>query len=161
VVYLCENNMYGEFTPAAEVVSVKDIADRAAGYNIPGVTVDGQDVVAVYEVVQEAVKRAREGDGPSLVECKTYRFEGHALGEEAFIRDRAYRPAEEIEEWKSERDPIHLFKDKLLKQGVLTEEQASEIEKGVQARLEEAEAFARESPMPAPEEALEDVYVSL
>jgi pyruvate dehydrogenase E1 component alpha subunit len=161
VVYLCENNMYGEFTPAAEVVSVKDIADRAAGYNIPGVTVDGQDVVAVYEVVQEAVKRAREGDGPSLVECKTYRFEGHALGEEAFIRDRAYRPAEEIEEWKSERDPIHLFKDKLLKQGVLTEEQASQIEKEVQARLEEAEAFARESPMPAPEEALEDVYVSL
>jgi len=161
VIYLCENNMYGEFTPAAEVVSVEDVSDRAAGYNIPGVTVDGQDVLAVYEVVQEAVKRARAGTGPSLVECKTYRYEGHVIGEEAFIGERGYRPAEEIEEWKSQRDPITLFKGKLVKQGVLTEEQASQIEAEVIAQLDEAVAYARESPMPAPEEALEDVYASL
>ena len=161
VIYLCENNMYGEFTPAAEVVSVEDVSDRAAGYNIPGVTVDGQDVLAVYEVVQEAVKRARKGDGPSLVECKTYRYEGHVIGEEAFIGERGYRPAEEVEEWKSKRDPIVLFRKKLVKQGVLTEEQASQIEEEVIARLDEAVAYARESPMPAPEEALEDVYASL
>jgi pyruvate dehydrogenase E1 component alpha subunit len=161
VIYLCENNMYGEFTPAAEAVSVEDISDRAAGYNIPGVTVDGQDVLAVYEVVQEAVKRARQGDGPSLVECKTYRYEGHVIGEEAFIGDRGYRSTEEIEKWKSERDPIALFKDRLFKQGVLTEDQASQIEEKVGKHLDEAVTFARESPMPALEEALEDVYASL
>jgi pyruvate dehydrogenase E1 component alpha subunit len=161
VVYVCENNMYGEFTPAADVVSVKDVADRAAGYAIPGVTVDGQDVIAVHEAAQEAVKRARAGAGPSLVECKTYRFEGHALGEEAFIGTRTYRPATEIEEWKTQRDPVRLFEDKLLAQGVLTLAQAKQIDDEVKAKVEEAVAFAKESPFPKPEEALEDVYALL
>jgi pyruvate dehydrogenase E1 component alpha subunit len=161
VIYVCENNMYGEFTPAADVVSVKDVADRAAGYAIPGVTVDGQDVIAVHEAAQEAVKRARAGAGPSLVECKTYRFEGHALGEEAFIGTRTYRPATEVEEWKTQRDPIRLFEGKLLAQGVLTLAQATQIDDEVKAKVEEALAFAKESPLPKPEEALEDVYVSL
>lgn len=161
VIYLCENNMYGEWTPAADVVSVQDVADRAGGYNIPGVTVDGQDVIAVYEAVTEAVKRARAGDGPSLVECKTYRFEGHALGEEAFLRGYTYRPAEELAEWKNQRDPVVLFQDKLVKLGVLTEEQAAQIDEEIKARIEEAVAFAQESPLPAPEEALDDVYTSL
>jgi pyruvate dehydrogenase E1 component alpha subunit len=160
VIYMCENNMYGEMTPASEVVSVKDVADRSAAYAIPGVVVDGQDVMAVYEAVQEAVKRAREGAGPTLIECKTYRYEGHAVGEEAFLRGQTYRSQEEIEEWRTERDPITNYEAKLLEMGVLTKEEMAKIEDEIKAQLEEAVAYAKESPLPKPEEALEDLYAA-
>lgn len=158
VVYVCENNMYAVTTPAAYALSVEDVADRGAAYGIPGVAVDGQDVMAVYEAAREAVERARRGDGPSLIECKTYRYLGHMLGEEAFFGpDIRYRSDEEIERWK-ERDPIALFEAKLAQMGVLTDEDSATIDAEIKNSIEEAVAFARESPLPAPEDALLDVF---
>jgi acetoin:2,6-dichlorophenolindophenol oxidoreductase subunit alpha len=159
VVYVCENNMYAVSTPAAYAISIEDVADRGAAYGIPGVAVDGQDVMAVYEAAHEAVARARKGEGPSLIECKTYRYLGHMLGEEMmFGPDRTYRSQEEVERWKK-RDPIALFEARLEELGVLTEEQRAEINEQVTSQIEEAVAFARESPLPAPEDALADVFV--
>ena len=155
VIYVCENNMYAVTTPAAKVISVEDVADRGASYGIPGMAVDGQDVMAVYEAAAEAVSRAREGAGPSLIECKTYRFMGHMGGKEIL---GTYRSEEEVEEWRG-RDPIANFEDSLVKMGALTKADAAEIDKKIQAELDEAVVFAQESPLPDPEEALEDVYV--
>ncbi len=157
VIYVCENNMYAVSTPAAYSLSVKDVAERGAAYRIPGVVVDGQDVVAVYEATAEAVRRAREGSGPSLIECKTYRYMGHVGGEEIFKRT-PYRTDQEIEEWKRTRDPINDFEAKLLKMGVMTKEAAAEIDKRIKAQLDEAVSFAQESPLPRPEDALADVF---
>lgn len=152
-VYVCENNGYGELTATRDAVSVEDISIRAAGYGIPGVTVDGQDVLAVYDAVSQAVRRARAGDGPSLVETKTYRFENHAIG----IPIENYRSAEEVEYWKTNRDPITLFRTTLTQRGfaaseldAIDEEVAQEIAAGVE--------FARTSPAPAPEEALTNLF---
>ena len=155
VIYVCENNLYAVTTPALKVISVEDIADRGAGFGIPGMVVDGQDIMAVYEAAAEAVKRAREGSGPSLIECKTYRFMGHMGGKEVF--EGSYRTQDEVEEWKV-RDPIAMFEDTLIGMGALTKEEATEIDERLKAELEEAVTFAKESPWPEPEEALEDVY---
>jgi pyruvate dehydrogenase E1 component alpha subunit len=116
------------------------------------VTVDGNDVLAVYEATFEAVKRAREGKGPTLIECKTYRHKGHSRFDPA-----TYRPKEEVEEWLR-RDPIVQFRVKLLEMKVLTEKEADKIEQDSIAAVEKATKFALGSPYPAPEEALEDVY---
>ncbi len=155
VIYLCENNMYAATTPASYSVAVADIADRAKGYDIPGVVVDGQDPIAVYEVVTEAVKRAREGLGPSLIEAKTYRYRHHAEG--PMFAGITYRSDEEVENWRK-RDPIPMFRDKIVKLGVLTEKQANEIEAEIEAEVEAAVTFAKESPYPDPQEAYEGVY---
>lgn len=155
VVYVCENNKYAVTTPATKVISVEDIADRGAAYGIPGVTVDAQDVMAVYEVAEEAVKRAREGGGPSLLECKTYRFMGH-MGAADPVGD-GYRTQEELEEWRR-RDPISIFAASLLQRDLLTSEDATGIDAKIKAELDEAVAFAEQSPLPAPEEALEDLF---
>ncbi|MDY7040833.1 MAG: thiamine pyrophosphate-dependent dehydrogenase E1 component subunit alpha [Chloroflexota bacterium] len=160
VVYVCENNRYGEFTPYRVATSVEDIADRAAGYAIPGIVVDGQDVVAVYEAAQEAIKRARAGEGPSLVECKTYRFEGHMAGEQALLGERTYRSQDEVEFWMRERDPVANFRKQLLETETVTEAEVKDVEAKVEALIDEAVAFAKESPFPALEEALEDVFYS-
>ena len=157
VIYLCENNLYAVTTPASYSVAVEDIADRAKGYDIPGVVVDGQDPIAVYEVVTEAVKRAREGLGPSLIEAKTYRYRHHAEG--PMFAGFTYRSDEELEKWRK-RDPITMFRDKLIKSNVLTEEQADEIEAEIQAEVEAAVTFAKESPYPEPQEAYEGLYSS-
>jgi len=154
VIFVCENNLYAVTTAAAKSLSVEDVADRGASYGIPGVAVDGQDVMAVYEATAEAVKRAREGSGPSLIECKTYRFMGHMGGKEIL---GTYRSQEEVEEWTA-RDPITLFEASLLKMGALTKEDAAKIQERINSELDEAVAFAEESPMPEPEDALEDVY---
>ena len=153
VVFLCENNLYGATTPARDVVAVEDIADRAAGYGIPGEIVDGQDALAVHEVARRAVARARRGEGPSLVEAKTYRYGEHAEG---FIIPALYRDQQEIDRWK-ERDPLEIHRRRLLEAEVLTERQAGEIEAEITRLLEEAVEFAEQSDFPEPGEAFSDV----
>ncbi len=152
VVFLCENNMYGISMPQRKGMAVEDIADRAAAYGIPGVVVDGNDVIAVYEAVKEAVTRARAGGGPTLIEAKTARWRGHFEGD-----PQIYRTPEEIEDWKK-KCPIMRFQEKLIKMGILDEAKIREIESMIAREVEEAVRFAEESPYPEPEEALEDVY---
>jgi acetoin:2,6-dichlorophenolindophenol oxidoreductase subunit alpha len=157
VIYLCENNGYAVTTPASVTVAVRNIADRAKAYDIPGVVVDGQDPIAVYEVVSEAVKRARAGRGPSLVEAKTYRYREHAEG--ALLEALAgYRSQDELNQWK-QRDPIVLFRERLIHDGILTELGITQVDSEVQTEVEAAVSFARESPYPSPEEAFEGLYV--
>ncbi|MGQ9459856.1 MAG: pyruvate dehydrogenase (acetyl-transferring) E1 component subunit alpha [Candidatus Bathyarchaeaceae archaeon] len=152
VIFVCENNLYAMGTRQSRVMLIENIADRAVAYGIPGVTVDGNDVLAVYEVAHEAVKRAREGKGPTLIECKTYRHKGHSRVDPA-----TYRPKEEVEEWLR-KDPVLRFKAKLLETRVLTKGEADKIEQDVIAAVEKATKFALDSSYPEPEEALEDVY---
>jgi len=152
IVYVIENNTYAETTPISYAANIANIADRASAYGIPGKTIDGNDVLAVYEVVGEAVARARRGEGPTLVECKTCRHYGHYEGD-----TQTYRTKEEFEECHK-RDPIPRFRKKLVEMGVLTEKEADEINQEILNELDDAVKFAEESPLPAPEETLEDVY---
>ena len=152
VIFVCENNLYAMGTRQSTVMAIENVADRAVAYGIPGVVVDGNDVLAVYEATQKAVERARNDEGPTLIECKTYRHKGHSRVDPA-----KYRPKEEVEEWLA-KDPIKRFKEKLLQTNILTEAEIQQIEKEVSAEIEEAVKFAMESPYPAPEEALEDIY---
>ncbi len=152
VIFVCENNLYAMGTRQSMVMKIENIADRAAAYGIPGVTVDGNDVLAVYEAAREAVDRARHGEGPTLIECKTYRHKGHSRFDPA-----TYRPKAEVEEWLK-KDPIPRFKAKLQKMKLLTEQEAEKLEQEAILAVEEAVKFAMESPYPAPEEALENVY---
>lgn len=152
VLFVCENNIYAMGTRYSLVARIQNIADRAVAYGIPGVTVDGNDVLAVYTAAKEAVSRARKGLGPTLIECKTYRHKGHSRFDPA-----AYRPKEEVEAWLK-KDPLLRFRRKLLEMNVLTTEEIERIEKSVVNVVEEAVKFAIESPFPSPEEALEDVY---
>lgn len=156
VIFLCENNQYAVTTPARYSVSVEHIAQRAAGYNIPGEIVDGQDVVAVYNVVSAAVRRARRGDGPTLIEAKTYRYRDHA---EHLPPTAPYRSPEEIAQWRA-RDPIDTFRNKLISMGMLNEDQAGRLEAGVKTEVEDAVGFARSSPYPEFAEAFDDLYAS-
>jgi len=153
VIFVCENNLYGASTHISQVMRVRHVADRAAAYAIPGVVADGMDVLAVYDTLQEAVARARAGRGPTLVECKTYRYVGHSRSDPGH-----YRPKEEVEAWRA-RDPIPRLKTWLLAEGIATAEEIEELERAVEQEIEEAVAFARASPKPRPEEALEGVYV--
>lgn len=155
VVYFCENNLYAISTPARETVSVEHIAARAAGYDMPGHVVDGQDVLEVFEVVKSAVDRARSGGGPSLVEAKTYRFEEHAIG----LNHLSYREHAEVEQWRK-RDPIALFRDRLLDEGVISRGDLDKAEEDVGAEIGDAIEFARSSPDPDPAEAFDHVYAT-
>ena len=148
IVWVCHNNLYAQFMPIRDAYAKEDIADLAAGYGMPGVVVDGQDVIAVHEAVQAAVERARAGDGPSLTECKTYRYRSHSEG--ADIAHYSPRDPDEIAAWKK-RDPIKLFQEKLLEQGVLAPEDVERIDAEVTAEMEEAEQFAMDSPLPSPD----------
>jgi len=148
VIYICENNQYGISMRQKDATAIEDIADRATGYGFPGVTVDGNDVIAVYEVTQEAIKRARKGEGPTLIECKTYRWRGHFEGDPV-----TYRSEEELEEWKK-KCPIKRFRERLMSLGILTEEMSEKIIQEVNQEVEEAWQQAWEDPMPAPEDAL-------
>jgi pyruvate dehydrogenase E1 component alpha subunit len=152
VIFVCENNLYAMGTRQSTVMAIENVADRATAYGIPGIVVDGNDVLAVFEATQKAVERARKGEGPTLIECKTYRLKGHSRVDPA-----KYRPKEEVEEWLT-KDPIKRFKEKLLQTKTLTEPEIKQTEKEVSNEIEEAVKFAMESPYPAPEEALEDVY---
>jgi len=152
VIFVCENNLYAMGTKQSLVMTIKNIADRAAGYGISGLTIDGNDVLVVYDCTRTAVERARKGEGPTLIECKTYRHKGHSRVDSA-----KYRPKEEVEEWLR-KDPIKHFKEKLLQTKTATDAEIGQIESQVADKIEEAVKFAKESPYPAPEEALEDVY---
>jgi pyruvate dehydrogenase E1 component alpha subunit len=152
VIFVCENNLYAMGTRQSRIMNVENIADRAVAYGIPGVTVDGNDVLAVFEASQKAVDRARGGSGPTLIECKTYRHKGHSRVDPA-----KYRPKEEVEQWLA-RDPLKRFKEILLQNPDFSQPDVQEIEEKVAADIEDAVKFAVQSPYPAPEEALEDVY---
>lgn len=152
VLFICENNLYAMGTRQSRVMLIENIADRATAYGIPGVVTDGNDVLAVYEAAHEAVERARRGEGPTLIECKTYRHKGHSRFDPA-----KYRPKEEVEEWLK-KDPITCFENKLKEMHILNQERAEKIKLETVAAVEEATKFAMESPYPKPEEALEDVY---
>ncbi len=152
VLFVCENNLYAMGTRQTQAMLIKDISKRAAAYGIPGISVDGNDVSAVYEAAQEAVKRARKGDGPTLIECKTYRHKGHSRFDPA-----SYRPKEEVDEWL-EKDPIRRLKKRLIENGTMSEAQTRQMEREVAAAVEAAVKFAIDSPYPTPEEALEDIY---
>ncbi len=153
VIFVCENNLYGEWTRQDRHQTVRDVAARADAYNIPGIVVDGMDVLSVRRVMSEAIERARSGEGPSLVECKTYRFYDHqGVGDGS-----TDRPAEEIAEWKA-RDPIPRFRSYLIETETLTDAEAVAIEQRVAARIEEAVAFAEAAPLPTPDVLLDDVY---
>lgn len=152
VVYVCENNSYAVSTPVQRQMRVSSVSERAAAYGIPGVTVDGNDVVAVYQAASALIERARRGEGPSLLECRTYRWLGHYVGDPA-----TYRPAEEVAWWKA-RDPLLLFEQRLREEGLFSEEQLQQSYEQVRAELEAAVAFARSSPDPRPEDALEDMW---
>jgi 2-oxoisovalerate dehydrogenase E1 component alpha subunit len=152
VVFLIQNNVYAISVPEQLQVA-GSIAGRAAGYGFPGVEVDGNDVLAVYEVAKEAVERARRGEGPTLIEAKTYRMTAHSSDDD----DRRYRERSEVEEWRK-KDPIVRFKQYLEEAGVLDEEKDREINEEVQAEVDEATEYAEEAPYADPESALRHVY---
>lgn len=150
IVFVCENNLYGLSVSMKKSSAVKDIAVRAKAYDIPGAVVDGMDVLAVWKATEKAVRRARDGRGPSLLECKTYRFLGHSRGDPPY---GPYRTQEELETWKR-RDPLSL----LIKRGGLTSNEVERIDKEVSEVVEEAVRFAEESPEPDVSVALEGIY---
>jgi pyruvate dehydrogenase E1 component alpha subunit len=152
VIFFCENNLYGEGTPQAKQAAVADLAIRASSYAMPGVTVDGNDVLAVYEATREAAARARGGDGPTLIVGNTYRQRGHYEGDPMVYRSKA-----EMDEWKA-RDPVVTFRSRLLREAHVPEPEVVAVEKAVQATLDDAVAFAAASSKPAPETALAGVY---
>lgn len=152
--FVCENNGYGEYTPQANHQAIVDVADRAQGYGMPGVIVDGMDVMAVYEAAGEAIARARAGEGPTLLECKTYRYYDH-VGVRGM--GLTYRTDEEVEEWKK-KDPIDSFESRLAEQGVLSPEAAQAVHDEVMAEIKTAIKFAEDSPYPEPSAITEDVY---
>lgn len=154
IVFVCENNLYATDSPFSETQPVAAVVDRAAAYGIPGISVDGNDVLAVCEAASLAIADARAGKGPSLLECRTYRFGAHAQYGSLQPEER---PADEMARWRA-RDPIALFQDKLIGLGVLGRSDAAGVEDSVRQLLEEAVRFAEASPFPAPEEALTDVF---
>ena len=151
LILVCENNLYGESMPYSMIGSLENIADRANGLGFPGVVADGMDVIAVYEAAEQAVDRARRGEGPTLIEAKTYRFYPH-LGRRA---DR--RPPEEVASWKA-RDPIPHYRQRLIERGVFDEDAAERIHAEAIAEVEAAVTFAEASPLPDPSTLLDYVY---
>jgi TPP-dependent pyruvate/acetoin dehydrogenase alpha subunit len=156
VIFLCENNQYAVTTSFRDTVAVENISDRAVAYNMPGVLVDGQDVLAVYEATVQAVQRARAGEGPTLLEARTYRYEDHSEGLNRIIRE-PYRTEEEVERWR-ERDPIKLHSAWLKEQEVATEEEIEAVWADVTQAIDEALEFARESPYPEAKDLFADLY---
>lgn len=153
VVFVCENNQYALSTPITRHQKNKTIAERAKSYDIPGYLVDGMDALDVYNHVAEAVERARAGQGPTLLDCRTYRYGGHSIGDPGL-----YRTKEEIDQWRA-RDPIPAFRQELMRRGILSQDAVARIEEECQAALEEAVRYAEGCPEPEIQEALEDLYV--
>lgn len=153
VIFLCENNGYGELTAWRKVVASESIAARSVAYNMPGEIVDGQDVVAVYEAVRKAVERARAGEGPSLIETRTYRYENHAVG----LHIEHYREQTEIDGWRADKDPLRLFRDRA-EELDLNLGELDTIDKEIDAEVTAAVEHARQSPQPDLEEAFTHVF---
>ena len=152
VIFLCENNQYAMSASIVQMTGIEDLSVRAQAFGFPGVTVDGMNVLAVFETTAAAVARARRGDGPSLIVAKTYRLRGHNVGD-----TERYRTREEVSHWQ-ELDPIPTFRAQLIERGILTEATATALEEQVQQELAAAEQFARDSPEPSLETLMEDVY---
>lgn len=152
VVFCIENNMYGEYSPVARTTPVTDLAVRAASYNIPGLMVDGQDVETVYAAAKEAIDRARRGEGPTLLEFKTYRYRGHSRTDTG-----PYRPAGELEQWL-QRDPINLLKDKMVAAGQLDETEFAELKQAAAQLVMSTIEWAKAEPYPPIEALYKDVY---
>jgi pyruvate dehydrogenase E1 component alpha subunit len=155
ILFVCENNCYASTTRASYACSVIDIAARAKGYGIPGVSVDGNDVLAVRQAAAEAVDRVRQGEGPTLLENKTYRRRGHFEGDPQRYRDQA-----EVVEWEKKNDPLHRFAVLLKEKKILTKDLEDEVTAKVDSELKEALQFAEQSEWPRPEEALEDLFIN-
>jgi len=153
VLYVCENNMYATEVPFAYATKNQNVAERARSYGIPGVQVDGNDVIAIWEAAREAVERARAGKGPTLIECRTYRTRPHSEG----MRDAGYRTVEEIDAWK-QRDPIIALKTYMLAEEIASEADLTAIEDEITAVVAEALAFAEQSPFPDPSTAAIHIY---
>lgn len=154
IIFVCENNGFGEYTKQSNHQAIQDVADRAVGYGMPGVIVDGMDVIAVYEAAGEAIERARNGEGPTLLECKTYRFYDH-VGVRGM--GLTYRSDDEVEAYK-QRDPIKTFEARLAEQGVLSAAQAAAVHAEVRKDIEAGIKFAIDSPLPDISALTEDVY---
>lgn len=152
IVFVCENNLYAISTPASKAMAIQDISERAAGYGFPGITVDGNDVLAVVEAAREAVQRARAGNGPTLIECKTYRWYGHSSGD-----SDPYRNKDEVEAWKK-KCPIERLERKLREMGILTEEKIREIVQGADREIDASLAYAQTCPDPEPGDLSLGVY---
>jgi TPP-dependent pyruvate/acetoin dehydrogenase alpha subunit len=155
VIFLCENNGYAMSTPSEYGVSTTHISDRAQGYDMPGVLVDGMDVFAVYDASAQAVARARAGEGPTLIEAQTYRYYGHTV----FDNPLTYRSQEEEDHWRA-RDPLKQFREVVVAQGDITAAELDQMDADAEALMEEAVKFADASPLPKPEELYDDVYVN-
>lgn len=152
VIFVCENNLYAASTPFKQAYKVENIARRADAYGMPGVVVDGNDVLAVYTVAHEAVQRARQGGGPTLMECLTYRLCGHSRSD-----PRTYRTKEEEESWR-QKDPIPRFRQHLLANCVASEEELRVVDENVEEGIQEAIRFAENSPLPQPDDLYTDVF---
>jgi pyruvate dehydrogenase E1 component alpha subunit len=152
VVFVCENNQYAESTPRGVHQRIKDVAQRAMAYGIPGVVADGMDVFDVYQKAGEAIDRARTGGGPTLVEAKTYRFMGHYVGD-----PQTYRTKDEVEQWKK-RDPIAMFRQRAVEEGKIPAAELDTIDASIKKEMEQAVEFARQSPEPEIESALQDIF---
>lgn len=152
VIFVCENNLYAMGTSQSRVMNIENIANRAIAYGMHGETVNGNDVLAVYETANKSVSQARKGEGPTLIECKTYRHKGHSRVDPA-----RYRPREEVEKWLLE-DPIRLFREHLMKQHSISDAEFHSIGNEVAIRIEEAVKFSTASPFPEPDDATRDVY---
>ena len=152
IIFICENNQYAYSVPLEKTMAIDDVADRAESYGFDGVSINGNDVLAVYQATQGALARARKGEGPTLIECKTYRWHGHSEHDKAF-----YRTKEELAMWKS-RDPIPTFAAYLKGLHELSDEQLGEIEGRVKATIDDAVDFAMNAPDPDPADAATDLY---
>ncbi len=151
IVWVCENNQFGQFVPIKDAFAREDIADLAAGYNMPSAVVDGQDVIAVHEAIEAAVQRARSGDGPSLIECKTCRMRAHAEGVPD-VNHTQMRSEEDKAPWRK-RDPIILLKEKLLAQGIVKEEELTRIEQEAEKEVADLDQFQAQCPVMLPKDA--------
>ena len=154
VVFVAEYNAYGEFTCQADHQCIESITERAQGYHIPGISVDGNDVMAVFEAASEAVGRARQGKGPTVVECKTYRIKGHYVGD-----PQVYRSEADVKSWQAEdKDPILRFKKQLIGKKILSKKEVEDLDDSIRKEIETAVRFAEGSPYPEPKDLLTDVY---
>lgn len=153
VVFFCENNQYGMSGPVKEMINIADIADRASAYGIPGKVVEGNNIFEVMSATYEAVERARQGEGPTLIEAKTYRWKGHSKSDA-----KKYRTREEEEMWRSQKDPIALMKRSLLEMGAASEKQLEALREQAKEAIEQSVVFAEQSPMPSHDDLETDVY---
>jgi pyruvate dehydrogenase E1 component alpha subunit len=153
IVFICENNLYATELLFNKATAGQSVVARAVSYNMPGVEVDGQDILAVYEAAENAIEQARSGKGPTLIECRTYRYVGHHEGDPG----TGYRSQEEIDSWK-ERDPIELFAQRLLDEGKVSQKDLDDIQQDVENTVEDAVEFSDKSPWPSPDEVEEKLF---